>query len=196
MKTVLFDVDTQLDFLYPAGALAVPGGEELAPVLGELTRLAAARQYPIVSTADAHTEDDPEFTQWPPHCVAGTFGQKKAGMTLLAKSVIVRNTTQDAQRLREAADAPQVIIEKQSIDCFTSIHLRPLLEAMNADQFVVYGVVAEVCVAKALFGLLETGKPVSLVTDGTKALSEEGYRNMLAEFQRAGGRLTKASELW
>jgi hypothetical protein len=27
MKTVFFDVDTQIDFLYPAGALYVPGGE-------------------------------------------------------------------------------------------------------------------------------------------------------------------------
>ena len=29
MKTVFMDVDTQLDFLYPAGALYVPGAERL-----------------------------------------------------------------------------------------------------------------------------------------------------------------------
>ena len=31
MKTVFFDVDTQLDFMYPAGALYVPGAEKLIP---------------------------------------------------------------------------------------------------------------------------------------------------------------------
>ena len=29
MKSVFFDVDTQIDFLYPAGALYVPGAESI-----------------------------------------------------------------------------------------------------------------------------------------------------------------------
>ena len=33
MKTVFVDVDTQLDFLYPAGALYVPGGERIVPAI-------------------------------------------------------------------------------------------------------------------------------------------------------------------
>ena len=31
MKTVFVDVDTQIDFLFPAGALYVPGAERLLP---------------------------------------------------------------------------------------------------------------------------------------------------------------------
>ncbi|MBV9155100.1 MAG: cysteine hydrolase [Acidobacteriaceae bacterium] len=195
MKTVLFDVDTQLDFLYPAGALAVPGGAALVSVLGELTRLAGARQYPVISTADAHAENDPEFSQWPPHCVSGTFGQMKTRVTLLPKVISLPNVRATDEQLRTAANSPQVVIEKQTIDCFTNVNLRPLLEAIQADRYVVYGVVAEICVAKAVFGLLETGKPVELVTDGTKALSDDEYRNMLAHFQAAGGRLTTLGEL-
>ena len=42
MNTVFFDVDTQLDFLYPAGALYVPGAETLLPALTRLTNFAAA----------------------------------------------------------------------------------------------------------------------------------------------------------
>ncbi len=91
MKTVFFDVDTQLDFLYPAGALFVPGADGIVKSLAELTRFAASNGIQIVSTADAHTEDDPEFKMWKPHCVAGTTGQQKAAATLLSKPIILQN---------------------------------------------------------------------------------------------------------
>ena len=77
MKTVFFDVDTQLDFLYPAGALYIPGAENIIGALGALTKFAVANKIQIISTADAHSEDDPEFKTWKPHCVAGTDGATK-----------------------------------------------------------------------------------------------------------------------
>ena len=36
MKTVFFDVDTQLDFVFPAGALYVPGAENIVENLRSL----------------------------------------------------------------------------------------------------------------------------------------------------------------
>ena len=74
MNTVFFDIDSQLDFLYPAGALYVPGAERIVPAIARLNRYAAAHGIPVVSTTDAHTEDDPEFQIWPHHCVAGNVG--------------------------------------------------------------------------------------------------------------------------
>ena len=66
-----FDIDTQIDFVYPAGALYVPGAEGILPIVRELNRRAPV----LISTMDAHTEDDPEFKIYPPHCVVGTSGQ-------------------------------------------------------------------------------------------------------------------------
>src|SRR5436190_23050104 len=77
MKTVFVDVDTQIDFVYPAGALYAPGAETIVPALVRLNRHAAASGIPVISTMDAHTENDPEFRHWPAHCVAGTIGQQK-----------------------------------------------------------------------------------------------------------------------
>ena len=71
MNTIFIDIDTQLDFLYPAGALYVPGAERLIPALTRLTQYAAQHGIPLVSTVDAHAEDDIEFRTWPKHCVAG-----------------------------------------------------------------------------------------------------------------------------
>ena len=86
-----------------------------------------------------------------------------------------------------------MILEKQQLDCFSSPHLAPLLAQLNADRYVVYGVVTEICVRCAAFGLLKMGKPVELVTDAVKALDEQKAREMFSEFTAAGGRLTTSS---
>ena len=168
MKTVFFDIDTQIDFVYPAGSLYVPGAEHILPVIGELNRRAPL----LISTMDAHSEDDPEFQIYPHHCVVGTSGQRKPAITL-----------------RDG----QVIIEKQKLDCFSSPLLRPLLANLNADRYVVYGVVTEICVFYAAHGLLKTGKRVEVVTDAVKALDEQAGTTMFQEFAAAGGRLTDSA---
>ena len=172
MKTVFFDVDTQIDFLYPAGALYVPGAEKLLPVLAALNQHAAAHGIPLISTVDAHTEDDPEFRQWPPHCVAGTAGQRKPSETLVEG---------------------QIILETQAIDCFTSPELPAILERLGADRYVVYGVVTEHCVRCAALGLLKTGRRVEMVTDAVECLNEEAARRTFEEFTAAGGVLTTSA---
>jgi len=173
MKTVFFDIDTQIDFVYPAGALYVPGAEEILPVIGQLNRKAAI----LISTMDAHSENDPEFQIYPHHCVVGTVGQQKPAATLIEKR------------------DQQIIIEKQTLDCFSNPKLSPLLAELNADRYVVYGVVAEICVRLAIFRLLKTGKRVELVTDAVKALDEGAANKMVAEFLAAGGRQIQSAEL-
>jgi nicotinamidase/pyrazinamidase len=181
MKTVFFDVDTQLDFLFPAGALAVPGAGDIVPALDQLTRFAASHQIPLLSTADAHSEDDPEFKVWKPHCVSGTAGQQKVAVTLLNQRIVLGSTPREA---------PQIIIEKQHIDCFTNPNLHPLLQSLGAVRYIVYGVASEVCVRYALSGLLETGACVELVTDAIKSLSLAAEQEMIDRFRSAGGQLT------
>jgi nicotinamidase/pyrazinamidase len=162
VKTVFLDIDTQMDFLYPAGALYVPGAEKLAGVLGELTQHAAANRIPLVSTTDAHSEDDPEFKIWPPHCVAGTAGQQKSGVTLLPRRYVLTGAP-DALDRDAALTAQQIVVEKHHVDPFNNPNLTRLLDLLEAERYVVYGVVTEVCVANAVRGLLEIG---SGSTDG------------------------------
>ena len=191
MKTVFFDVDTQLDFLYPAGALAAPGAEMIVKELRELTRVAASRQIQIISTVDAHSEDDPEFKIWKPHCVVGTTGQQKASATLLPQQFILISAPGALDAARSGAhDAAQIIVEKQKIDCFTNPNLRGLLDVLKADRYVVYGLVTEHCVRCAAFGLLETGARVELVRDAIKSLSSVDEREVIQRFQAQGGTIT------
>jgi nicotinamidase/pyrazinamidase len=191
VKTLFFDVDTQIDFLFPAGALYVPSAENLLERLAGLTRFAMANSLQIISTADAHTENDPEFGAWKPHCVAGTVGQTKASGTLLPQALVLSSTKTPLENVQaNAQTVPQILIEKQSIDCFTNPNLHPLLKMLNPDRYIVYGLVTEVCVGKAVFGLLKTGARVELVTDTTMSLDKSQGERTFMDFQAAGGFLT------
>ncbi len=173
MKTVFFDIDTQLDFLCPAGALYVPDAEQIAPSLAKLTQFAGQNGIQIVSTLDTHAEDDPEFKAWKPHCVGGTQGWQKCSQTLLERSPV-----------------RQVLFEKNTIDFFPSEKLSQLLDELRADRFVVYGVVTEYCVRAAAFGLLERKARVEIVTDTIKSIDASRERDILGRFTSSGGRLT------
>jgi nicotinamidase/pyrazinamidase len=191
MSTLFIDVDTQLDFLYPAGALYVPGAETLIPTLAHLKRYAAHHGIPLVSTVDAHTENDPEFQSWPKHCVAGATGQHKAEATLLARRVVVPN--------REGAlaidGAPQIVVEKQTVDAFQTHTFARIVQHLNPDRFVVYGVVTEICVLHAVRGLLRLRKPVTVVTDAIRSLSAQASQNALDEMRAAGAVLATAGQV-
>jgi nicotinamidase/pyrazinamidase len=194
MKTVFFDIDTQFDFLYPGGALYVPGAEGIIATVAALNRYAAQHGIPVVSTTDAHLEDDPEFRQWPPHCVAGTFGQSKTPETLLERRVVVPNSS-DAGSAAGLEHAQQIILEKRSVDVFAARNVGRVLDALHAEEYVVYGVVTEICVLTACRGLLRTGKPVTVVTDAVKELTTQGSAAALEEIRSAGGRLAAAEIL-
>jgi nicotinamidase/pyrazinamidase len=186
MKTVFFDVDTQIDFLYPAGALYVPGAETIVERLSLLNRHAASRGLTVISTMDAHAEDDPEFKLWPHHCVVGTAGQRKPACTLVENRLTVPNGPCEL-----ALDGVrQILLEKQTLDCFSNVNLPMLLNELGAERYVVYGVVTEICVKLAAFGLLKTGKRVELVTDAVRALREDEAAKTLTAFNAAGGILT------
>lgn len=186
MKTIFVDVDTQIDFMFPAGALFVPGAETVLDNIARLNRYGAQRGSVVISTMDAHAEDDPEFKQWPPHCVVDTTGQLKPAATLLDKRVVVQNVTGAV----DVGGAQQILLEKQKLDCFTNVNLTGLLQALAADRYVVYGVVTEVCVKFAAVGLLATGKRVELVTDAVRSLTDKAASEMMREFEANGGHLT------
>lgn len=165
MRTVYWDVDTQLDFVSPAGALYAPGAEHILAEVARLNRYAKANGIALVSTMDAHSENDPEFAHWPPHCIVGTLGQRKPAETL----------------------CEQIIFEKVTTDCFLNPAIQPLLRDLAAAKFVVYGVVTEVCVRHAALGLLKTGAKVELATNAIRHLTESARDQFYAEFRSAGG---------
>lgn len=193
MNTVFIDVDTQLDFLCPAGALYAPGAEKIAPALAALTSYAAQHGIKIVSTVDAHTENDPEFQIWKPHCVAGTAGQQKISSSLLEKRCVIPNEGQfDAAA---AGASQQVIVEKQTVDPFTNAHLVSVVQSLSPCRFVVYGLVTEVCIHHAVLGLLRHNPSVEIVTDAIRPFSETAGEQAITKLVAAGAKLTNVAAI-
>ncbi len=191
MKTVFFDVDTQIDFLFPAGALYAPGAERVVGTISRLNQFAGAHGNTVISTTDAHAEDDPEFKQYPAHCVKDTAGQQKPQGTLLETRVVVPFESVYAPR----PTAQQIILQKTVLDCFVNPNLPRLLEQLQADRYIVYGVVTEICVKCAALGLLRTGKRVELVSDGVCGLNDAGAEQMKKDFVGRGGVLTASASI-
>ncbi|HVN05542.1 MAG TPA: isochorismatase family cysteine hydrolase [Bryobacteraceae bacterium] len=190
MKTVFVDVDTQIDFLFPAGALYVPGSEKLLPAIARLNQYAASKGIALISTTDAHSENDPEFHDWPPHCVAGTTGQLKPPEALLERRTVLPAAPGAPIEL-----ADQVVVEKQKLDVFSNPNFNALLDRLGASNYVVYGVATDYCIRCAVTGLLATGKPVTLVTDAIAGVNPEDGARALAQFTAQGGQLATVDEV-
>jgi nicotinamidase/pyrazinamidase len=190
---VFFDIDTQLDFMFPGGALYGPGAENLIPTIASLNRYAAEHGIPLVSSTDAHPEDANEFREWPPHCVTGTFGQQKSSATLLLPRVTIPwNAPFDLSTLDPSAR--QMIVEKNDLDVFSNPNMPDLLDKFDATECYVYGVFVDYCVKRALMGLLRSGRRVFLVTDASASISNQAGNTAIQEFIAAGGSLVRMTD--
>lgn len=193
LNFLFWDVDTQVDFLSPEGKLYVPGAEKILPNLRALTNYAAGQRIPIISSTDAHHENDPEFAQYPPHCLVGTEGQKKVDGTLLPQHFVVPN--HKIELSEDLLQWPQLIVEKQALDVFTNPNLNAVLETLGKREVILYGVVTEICVDRAAHGLIQRGYRLSMVSDAVQHLDANHALATMNYIRNHGGQLVSTSEL-
>src|SRR4029077_8536402 len=81
---ILWDVDTQVDFMEPSGKLYIPDAKTVASAMEQLVDAARAARIVHVASADDHELTDPEIADepdfrntYPPHCLRGTRGAEK-----------------------------------------------------------------------------------------------------------------------
>jgi nicotinamidase/pyrazinamidase len=188
---LFFDIDTQIDFVFPAGALYSAGAESVIGPVAWLNRYAAENGIPLISSMCAHPEDAEEFREWPPHCVIGTFGQQKPAATLGEKRTAIPNGAAEMN----IEGAQQILVEKNDLDVFSNPNVNALLDKIGADEFYVYGVFAEYCVKSAAAGLLKRGGRVYIVPDAVRAVEELKGRRTIEAFTAAGGGMVTVHEL-
>jgi nicotinamidase/pyrazinamidase len=177
----------------PRGKLYVPGAESIVPNLARLTRSAAERPVLIVASADAHQPNDAEFRQWPPHCLAGTPGQRKIPETLLPRRLVIPNSPVELPA--DPGAWQQIVLEKQELNVFTNPNTEPLLRRLGRPEVVLYGVVTELCVALAAENLLRHDCAVTLVEDATASLDAAKARSLVDRLVRQGARLATTEEI-
>ena len=191
---ILWEVDVQADFMLPGGKLYVPGAEKLLPNIRKLTDAARRDEVFLVSHGCFHAANDPEFKQFPPHCLKGTAGAELIPEALAKSFIRVKNDV-NAKLPEDLSKYQQIILEKETLDVFESRHADELVERLgNTAEFVVFGVVTEYCVSLAVKGLLKRKRRVAVVRDAIETLAPEVGDKTLTELQRLGATLITTNE--
>lgn len=197
MRLVLWEVDAQTDFMLSGGKLYVPGAEKIIPNLNRLVEQARQDRVLLVSSADAHQPDDPEFREWPTHCVKGTPGAELILEARAARRLVIPNQ-ENFVFPDDLRSYQQIHLEKNTLDVFDNPNTGTLLSRLAGSQnssgnsnadFLVFGVVTEHCVHWAADGLLRRGYGVSIVEDAIQSLDEKRGREILGELRSKGARV-------
>jgi nicotinamidase/pyrazinamidase len=201
MKTILYDCDNQNDF-YPGGALAVEGADVIRQNLAFLTQKAIKENINIISTMDTHTEDDPEFKIFPPHCIKNKLGWTKIPETVYDDYIYIERLN-ILYNTNFGSKSTQVILEKATYNIWDPIlgqpdNLNVILKDLDVKRVIMTGVATNICVKAAVMGLLERHYEVYLVQDAIKGLFVDLNNNetvALLEMIKAGAVMIKTENV-
>ena len=195
---LLWDVDTQVDFMRPDGKLAVPGALEAVPAMARLVEAARAAGIPPVASAadhelpDAEISDEPDYSQtYPPHCLRGTRGAERIAETAQADPVPLGLTDVPEKWL----EGREFLLLKKSFDVFTNPNADRLLALLDPQEIVLFGVATDVCNDAAIRGLLARGRSVVVVEDACRGLDEARTAACLASWRAGGVRFVTSDEV-
>jgi nicotinamidase/pyrazinamidase len=186
---ILWDVDTQIDFVRADGKLAVPGAEEIVPAMQKLVAAAREAGIPHVASADDHELSDSEIseqpdyeTTYPPHCLRGTRGARKIDETDQLDPVPIGLSPLDEKWLR----GREFLLLKKHFDVFTNPNTERLLGHLDPDEVILFGVATDVCDDAAIRGLLARGRRVTFVEDAARGLDEARTARCLRAWREGG----------
>jgi nicotinamidase/pyrazinamidase len=200
---IFWDVDTQVDFIHPDGKLYVPGAEQIAPTLRRLVDAAREAGVVHVASADDHELTDPEISDepdfrntYPPHCLRGTRGAQKVAETEQADPLPLALVPFPPGLVPELVEGRrELLLLKKNFNVFTNPNADPLLDALDPDEIVVFGVATDVCDDAAIRGFLQRGRRVVFVEDAARGLDAERTASCTAAWREAGVAFATADEV-
>jgi len=196
---IFFDIDTQVDFLEPDGALYVPEGITLHGAIGQLLGAAQTHRVTTISSRCAHEPGDPEFTQFPPHCLEGTRGAERIFEELpgLPRHEIPVEATLASGAPGHFEAGHHYVVRKKAFDLFSNRWLDGMRQrgAFQGERCVVFGVATDYCVRACVLGLAAAGAEILVVRDAIGGVAEESTARTLTEWEAAGVAWTTTGEI-
>ena len=178
---VLLVVDVQNDFM-PGGALAVPRGDEVVPVINALaglfTNVVLTQDWHSpghVSFAASHTGKQPfervelhygEQVLWPEHCVQGT-----AGAALHADLVVPHAQLVVRKGHHHDVDSYSAFVEA---DGKRATGLAGYLRERGIKRVFICGLATDFCVAWSALDARKAGFEVIVIEDACRAIDTGG----------------------
>jgi nicotinamidase/pyrazinamidase len=203
VRRLLWDVDTQVDFVHADGKLAVPGATAALPAMGQLVEAARAAGIPHVASADDHELTDPEIADepdfrntYPPHCLRGTRGADRMPETEQDDPLPLSLVPYPPGLLSDlVAGHREILLLKKNFNVFTNPNTDPLLEALDPAEILVFGVATDVCDDAAIRGFLLRGRRVRFVEDAARGLDEARVKACTTAWRAAGVEFTTTDEV-
>jgi nicotinamidase/pyrazinamidase len=200
----LLVVDIQNDFL-PGGALAVPQGDAVIPLINRLQN----RFDLVLATQDWHPPDHGSFAAshpghkvgdvidldgtpqilWPVHCIQNSPG---------AQFSPALDTARLARVFRKGID--------RKIDSYStffdnakrrSTGLADYLREQNVQEIFICGLATDYCVRFSVLDALELSFPVTVIEDACRGvnLRPDDSAEALRELRKAGAKMQSSSQL-
>lgn len=180
-RDLLLVVDVQNDFL-PGGALAVPRGDAIVPLINAL----AARFAHVALTQDWHVSGHLSFASshagrapfdtitlpygrqilWPDHCVQGSFGAELASALSIPRAeLIVR------KGYRREIDSYSAFCEADGV---TLTGLAGYLRERGFTRVFLAGLATDFCVAYSAVDARKAGFEVVVIEDACRGIDTGG----------------------
>lgn len=155
----LIVVDVQNDFL-PGGALGVPDGDAVVPVLNRYLARFAAAGLPVFATRDWHPAGHCSFAArggpWPPHCIQETPGAAYAADLELPPTT---------RHVLKGSD-----LDQDSYSGFGGTRLADELRAAGIERLFIGGLATDYCVLNTVLDARREGFAVRLLVDAIRAV--------------------------
>ena len=196
-REVLIVVDIQNDFC-PGGALAVPEGDAIVPVVNWLAREFAH----VILTQDWHPRGHGSFASshpgrqpfdtielsygqqilWPDHCVQGTAGAAfHPGLDVPHAELVIR------KGFRSAIDSYSAFREN---DRGTPTGLAGYLKERGFERITLCGLATDFCVLYSAIDGREAGFDVNLATNACRSIDIDGsLARAMRQMSEAGVRV-------
>jgi len=182
--TALLIVDVQNDFC-PGGALPVPEGDRVIPVINRYIEEILAGGGDIIASRDWHPPGTRHFRAaggpWPPHCVQGTGGAAfHPRLELPTRAVIITkgdNSRDDGYSAFDGTDP-------------SAQPLADILRQRNVQKLLVGGLATDYCVRASTLDALRHGFTTVILLDAMRGidLKDGDVARALDEMIRAGAR--------
>jgi nicotinamidase/pyrazinamidase len=194
----LLVIDVQLDFL-PGGALAVPDGDAVIPVICGL--IESGKFGTVVATQDWHPAGHRSFasstpgaepftltqaaygpqTLWPDHCVQGT-----PGATIMLPPVYLDKVQAIVRKgFRPEVDSYSAFMEN---DRKTRTGLAEMLRERGVTKIFIAGLALDYCVNFSAIDARAMGFDVMVILEGCRGIADESVKDAMSEMTDCGVR--------
>ena len=192
MSAALIVVDVQRDFC-PGGALPVPHGDRVVPVLNQYMERITADGWLIIASRDWHPADSTHFAghggRWPVHCIQNSPGAAFHADLRLPPSAVIASKGQSRSDEGYSAFDGRIGDGEQALSDF--------LSERGVTTVYVGGLATDYCVKATVLDALHSDLAAVLLLDASRGVNVEAgdAESAIEAMVRAGAEVVTLERL-